>query len=127
MLLPFNLNFEPDVPVSMDLFGRDLVIPSCVILFTGWLIHLAPSRIIKFASLWVLITILPTSSFIPLKQLAAEHRMYFPGIGVILIISICFKILGSYWWKMSSFLFIGFVCVSGNFCTPHRGTFHVFS
>ena len=39
------------------------------------------SPILQFAALWFFITLLPSSSFIPLKQIATEHRTYLPGLG----------------------------------------------
>ncbi len=35
----------------------------------------------QFAVLWFFITLLPSSSFIPLKQIVTEHRTYLPGLG----------------------------------------------
>ena len=41
----------------------------------------------QFGFLWALLTILPTSSLIPLKQIAVEHRTYLPGVGLSLVLA----------------------------------------
>ena len=52
---------------------------SLAILFAGFL--KIRDRWIKFGLSWGLITLLPTSSFIPLLDPAVEHRMYLPMAG----------------------------------------------
>ena len=48
------------------------------------------SLILQFAVLWFVITLLPTSSFVPLKQIATEHRTYLPGLGFSLVLGLMF-------------------------------------
>ena len=128
MIWPFNLNFEPDVPLISGFLDTTWVVPSLIFLLTGWGFYNATSRILKFAFLWTLIAIFPTSSFIPLKQLAAEHRMYLPGIGFIIVLAFSFQILGQ-WRRMSRFFFLGFLIlftlISSNRQLDYRTGIHL--
>ena len=42
------------------------------------------TRPISFGILWFIITLLPTSSVIPLAEILNDHRMFFPYIGLVL-------------------------------------------
>ncbi|PIQ97210.1 MAG: hypothetical protein COV67_05535, partial [Nitrospinae bacterium CG11_big_fil_rev_8_21_14_0_20_56_8] len=83
LLLPFNLNFEPDIRLLGP--GDWSWIPHLMALAAlAGALWIQPSRLLKFAGLWAAVTLLPTSSFVPLKQIAAEHRTYLPGLGICL-------------------------------------------
>ena len=86
LLTPFNLNFEPDLVLYSSWFHWGWIISLTILLIAGIVIFKQQSNLIKFGALWFLITLLPTSSFIPLKQLATEHRTYLPGLGFSLIL-----------------------------------------
>jgi protein O-mannosyl-transferase len=86
LLVPFNLNFEPDIVLYSNWFHWDWFISLIILFIAGIIIFKQQSNLIKFGALWFLITLLPTSSFIPLKQLATEHRTYLPGLGFSLIL-----------------------------------------
>lgn len=80
LLFPFGLNFEPHIKMAQgwmefqNIFGASVVMAAC------FLIWRHPSRLVHFSFLWAMISILPTSSFLPLKQMASEHRVYLAGI-----------------------------------------------
>jgi tetratricopeptide (TPR) repeat protein len=84
LLLPFNLNFEPDVRLVSGIRDPEWMAGVIIMVLLGASLYLQESRLLKFAALWALVTILPTSSFIPLKQIVTEHRAYLPGIGFCL-------------------------------------------
>ena len=88
LLLPFNLNFEPDVRLVTGILDPQWIAGLGVIVLLGAGLYFQKSRLAKFACLWALVTILPTSSFIPLKQIVTEHRAYLPGIGICLALGI---------------------------------------
>ena len=79
--LPFNLNFEPDSRLLAGFMSGQLMFAIGILGAGTLIIFRQKSPILKFAALWFLITLLPTSSFIPLKQIATEHRTYLPGLG----------------------------------------------
>lgn len=90
LFLPINLNFEPDVEMVSGFMDPICLTASGAIILVGLFLYNEKSRLVRFAVIWALITILPTSSFIPLKQLAIEHRTYLPGLGINLLIGILF-------------------------------------
>ena len=84
LVLPFNLNFEPDVRLVSGILDPEWMAGLVAMVLLGASLYLQESRLMKFAALWALVTIFPTSSFIPLKQIVTEHRAYLPGIGIFL-------------------------------------------
>ena len=111
LLAPFNLNFEPDIVLYSNWFHWDWVISLTILLITGIIIFKQQSKLIKFGALWFLITLLPTSSFIPLKQLATEHRTYLPGLGFSLVLGWVILNIKNY-QKMAKLLFLIFILLS---------------
>ncbi len=91
LFLPFNLNFEPDIRLLSGLMDWQLIFSACVLVTGAIMVYRHKSPILKFAVLWFAITLLPTSSFIPLKQIATEHRTYLPGLGFSLALGWVFQ------------------------------------
>jgi len=90
LLAPFSLNFEPDIILYKSWFHWEWFISLLVLLSAGVAVFKQNSILIKFGAAWLCITLLPTSSFIPLKQLATEHRAYLPSLGFSLILGCIF-------------------------------------
>ena len=90
ILFPINLNFEPDMRLVSGILDWEwmacLIIAVCLAIY----IFKQKSILLKCAFTWALITILPTSSIIPLKQIVTEHRSYLPSIGISLGLGILF-------------------------------------
>ena len=104
----YKSGFEPDIVVYKTWFHWDWFI-SLIVLLSIWVsIFKQNSVLIKFGALWFFITLLPTSSFIPLKQLATEHRTYLPSLGFSLILGWMFLNLKNY-RITSQLLFIIFI------------------
>ncbi|UCD83830.1 MAG: hypothetical protein JSU92_11130 [Deltaproteobacteria bacterium] len=88
IFFPLNLNVDPDFPVFSSL--RDpsvffsLVILMAILILAGMFYKY--SRWVSFGVLWFFITLLPTSSIVPLLDVMAEHRMYLPTVGLCLIV-----------------------------------------
>ena len=51
------------------------------------------TRPISFGILWFFITLLPTSSFIPLAEVVNDHRMFFPFFGLAIAVTWSFALL----------------------------------
>lgn len=91
---PFNLNVDSGFP-----FSSPTTDPS--IIFSGLIILAILLAVLKWRNVWVIIgtiwffiTLAPTSSFIPLNDLAVEHRMYLPmSLGLSLIAGVGIKTL----------------------------------
>ena len=90
LLFPINLNFEPDIRLVSGLLDWQWIAALLTGLSLAYGIFYQKSVLLKGAFFWALITILPTSSIIPLKQFATEHRTYLPGIGISMGIGILF-------------------------------------
>ena len=91
---PFNLNVDSGFSFSSP--TTDLTI-----IFSGLIILAILFAVLKYRNIWVIIgtiwffiTLAPTSSFIPLNDLAVEHRMYLPmSLGLSLIAGVGIKTL----------------------------------
>jgi protein O-mannosyl-transferase len=90
LFLPFNLNFEPDILLLPGIMDWQFVFASAVFGVGLFMVYRHKSIILQFAVLWFVITLLPTSSFVPLKQIATEHRTYLPGLGFSLVLGLIF-------------------------------------
>lgn len=111
LLAPFGLNFEPDIVLYKTWFHWDWIVSLIALLISAVVIFKQNSVFIKFGALWFCITLLPTSSFIPLKQLATEHRIYLPGLGFSLILGWMFLNI-KYYRITSQALFLIFILLT---------------
>jgi hypothetical protein len=86
-LLPFGQNVDPDIPISHSpldygaIFGLAALAAMAV---AAW-IYRKRWPLASFGVLVFLLLLAPTSSFIPIKDVMAEHRMYLPFLGLELI------------------------------------------
>ena len=81
MFFPFNLSIDIDFPAVTDWarlssYGGLAVLSA----YTAFFLACREPRI-GFGLAWMLITLLPTSSFVPVLDLAVEHRTYLPLAG----------------------------------------------
>lgn len=86
LLVPIGLNIDPDIPFYASIWEPSTLLAAAVILAllaVSWKLF-GKERPLAFAILWFLITLLPSSSFVPLTDAAAEHRLYLPGVGFAL-------------------------------------------
>jgi len=90
LLFPINLNFEPDIRLVSGFFDWEWIASLIIGVGIAIGIFYQKSILLKCAFIWALITILPTSSIIPLKQIATEHRTYLSGIGISMGLGILF-------------------------------------
>jgi tetratricopeptide (TPR) repeat protein len=84
LLFPMSLNVDPDIIMSTSVLEPAVVFSAILILFFLYLsyrlYHI--SKLLSFSILWFLITLIPTSSVVPLLDFAAEHRLYLPAVGL---------------------------------------------
>lgn len=91
-LLPSGQNIDHDIPLVTSLMS-----PEGLSLLTFWVILLAGCffillrcresrfhylRVAAFGVIWMVVLLLPTSSFIPIVDPMYEHRMYLPLLGL---------------------------------------------
>ena len=96
-LFPFNLNLDISFPILsnwlnpknwMGIFSLGLLITLWIRISIGikkkgpWEIE---KRCAGFSLAWIFLTLLPTSSFIPLLDAVMEHRTYLPLVGFALL------------------------------------------
>ena len=89
MIFPFNLTIDPGFQVVQH-WRFPTAIGGIIILGIFFIVWVKLSEVKKqskkygleaFGLIWILITLSPTSSFIPLLDMAAEHRTYLPLVG----------------------------------------------
>ena len=89
MMFPFNLTIDPGFQVVQH-WRSPIAIGGIIILGIFFIVWIKLSEVKKqskkygpeaFGLIWILITLSPTSSFIPLLDMAAEHRTYLPLVG----------------------------------------------
>tara|TARA_B100000315_G_scaffold12567_1_gene11888 strand:+ start:6195 stop:8378 length:2184 start_codon:yes stop_codon:yes gene_type:complete len=88
IFFPFNQNIDPDFPVAHGITDPGVMLSLSVILlclFAGIYFY-KKNRLIAFGIFWFFITLLPTSSVLPLLDTVTEHRMYLPLAGFSLTI-----------------------------------------
>jgi len=90
LIFPINLNFEPDIRLVSGFLDWEWVVSLIIGVCIAISIFCQKSILLKCTFIWALITILPTSSIIPLKQIATEHRTYLPGLGINMGLGILF-------------------------------------
>ncbi len=90
-LWPFELCLDYHWPIqkSIGLIGLAVAAILLLIAATVWALKRSPLRGVCGA--WFFVVLAPTSSFMPIKDVAFEHRMYLPLVGVVLLV-----VLGGY-------------------------------
>jgi tetratricopeptide (TPR) repeat protein len=97
-LFPFNLSVDSGMPFSS--INEDPLIALAIFIILGLVVVVIRSRNLWLlaGTAWFFITLAPTSSFVPLNDLAVEHRTYLPmtlgvcmalGWGISRLYSIC--------------------------------------
>ena len=98
LFLPINQNIDYDYPISTNLFELHTLL-SLTLLISLLLIAikaLKHHKSIAFGIFWFFITLSVESSFIPIKDVIFEHRLYLPMVGFSLFASVgLFSILNN--------------------------------
>jgi len=84
LCLPFNQNIDISFPIHTSLLDPSTILAA---IFIAFLIVLAIQRRFaaigfSFAVFWFFTTLSPTSSFIPILDVAVERRLYMPGVAL---------------------------------------------
>jgi len=89
--IPISLSADPDFVVMKEflnlkkILGLFLILSMLLVAYRFYRYEIA--RPISFGVLWFFIALLPTSSFVPLYQVANDHRTFLPYIGLVLAVS----------------------------------------
>jgi tetratricopeptide (TPR) repeat protein len=86
VLLPFGQNIDPDFPFSrgLDPLAGAALLGLVALAAAAWFFR-KQYTLAAFGFFATLLCLAPTSSFLPLSDPFAEHRMYLPMFGVILV------------------------------------------
>jgi hypothetical protein len=88
MFLPYGQNIDYDYPLATTLFEFPTLLSLAghiaVVAAAFWLYRKKGWLLVPFGVAWFYITISPVQSFVPLKDLIFEHRLYLPSLGIIL-------------------------------------------
>jgi protein O-mannosyl-transferase len=89
LFLPLNQNIDHHHPIAVTLLQPATIKSLIVILSIAaagvW--SFSRNRILSFAIAWFFITLAPESSFIPIKDVMFEHRLYLPMAGFSIFLS----------------------------------------
>jgi hypothetical protein len=85
-VLPFPQNADYDIPLSHSLIEHGSFVALCALLAAAWVVWRWRRRFpLVFAGALVFVILLaPTSSIVPIQDLAAERRLYLPLVGLLL-------------------------------------------
>ncbi len=90
-LVPIHLSADPDFKLITNVLDNRVILGLCVHLLMAYLsfrwFKNMKTRPISFGILWYYIALAPTSSFAPLYQMANDHRLYFPIVGLCLAVT----------------------------------------
>lgn len=94
---PHPLVFDYHWPVAKT-WGDVIPSASGLIVLLGAVIWALRFRApVGFLGVWYFLILLPTSSVLPIADLAVEHRLYLPSIApIVLAVTVCFRILGRF-------------------------------
>ena len=88
LIAPFGLNHDPDIAASSSLMEHfswlALLALLAIVGAAVWFRRRAPLAV--FGALFFLLTLAPTTSFVPIADFAAERRLYLPAIGFFLVL-----------------------------------------
>lgn len=81
--VPIDQNLDYDFPLYQNIFELPVLIS---LLFLTAILYFSKRlfleyRLVSFSILWFFLTLLPESSFLPLRDIAFEHRLYLPLAG----------------------------------------------
>src|SRR5579864_4610447 len=86
-LLPFGQNVDPDIPLSRTLLDHGAIaglVGLLAVVAAAW-IYRKRWPLAAFGVFVFLLLLAPTSSFVPIKDVLAERRLYLPFLGLLLI------------------------------------------
>ena len=84
MLLPVNQNADYYMPVT---WSPDVLVGVSILLIAAYMYLLyrlsVKDRASAFFGLWFLVALAPESSLVPIADIAVEHRLYLPSVGLL--------------------------------------------
>ena len=94
LVLPIGQNFDHAYPLITSPLDARFIIAFLItvsLIAGAWLYFRRQSKksgaIVLFGMLWYFISLLPSSSIVPLPDLFAEHRCYLPSVGIFFVLA----------------------------------------
>lgn len=88
LFLPIHLSADTDwklLPNVWDIrFFAGISFIIIMLVMAGWCSKTARTRPISFGILWFFMTLVPSSSIVPLGEVMNDHRMFFPFVGLVM-------------------------------------------
>src|SRR3989344_8181413 len=83
LFIPINQNIDHDFLLAKDFVDVQVMLSALLLLFILGLaiVFFKKNRLISFSIIWFFVTLSVESSFIPLKDVINEHRLYLPMFG----------------------------------------------
>ena len=123
-LLPIGLNVDPDIPPAQGWLDVKTVLGALIL--TGLIVTavrtLRKDPMLTFAIGWFLIAPVPSSSIVPLLDVAAEHRVYLAGVGFALFVGWLSGRLADGYGKVKVGILVGIVAMAWGLGTLQRNT-----
>lgn len=109
MFLPFGLHMEYGAPTFSPFDPKAIagIVILCFLLFYA-LSNLNKDRLLSFAILWFIVSIMPVSNLLPINAYMAEHWLYLPSLGFFLILA---KMLNIFYANSRTFCVAIAVCL----------------
>jgi len=90
ILIPVNQNLDYDFPAVSSCFNPEIIFSSILIisiLIGAVLLLRYKKSAAAFGIIFFFLTLLPESSFIPIRDLIFEHRLYLPVLGLAFVVA----------------------------------------
>jgi hypothetical protein len=88
---PVGLHMERTLPIVKNIMNVEVIFSLLTIVFVVWLggyLRKKEGGLISFGIFWFLAGLLPVSNIFPINAFMAEHWLYFPSIGIFLIVGL---------------------------------------
>lgn len=123
-LVPIGLNIDPDIALAQGWWDVKSVLGALVLagLAVAGIFTFRRAPMLAFAIGWFLIAPIPSSSIVPLLDLAAEHRVYLAGIGFALCVGWLGGWLAERYGKVQIGVVIGIVMIVWGLGTLQRNS-----
>jgi Flp pilus assembly protein TadD len=123
-LLPIGLNIDPDIPPAQGWLDVQTVLGALILmgLTVAGVLALRKDSMLTFAIGWFLIAPVPSSSIVPLLDVAAEHRVYLAGVGFALFVGWLSGRLADRYGKVNVGVLVGIVAMAWGLGTLQRNT-----
>ena len=126
-ILPTSLSADPDIEIITPWYDKRILMGLLLILtliYTAFkCVKNEKTRPISFGIAWFFVALLPTS-LVPLFQIANDHRMFFPFMGMFIAVGFAgfyyYNLIQKHIYKMSFVIIVLLLILSYSFGTYER-------